>query len=345
MTLPQARDAAGAVGSRIALGENVPDARAARRESEKLTVAGLIDAYFENRGDKRLRERSRSDYRSLMVRNVIPHYGPRPAADLTADDVAHLHSKITARPAARQANYTVAVLRAIYSWAVKRKLVAVNPAKGIDLNPEHHRERFASQDEIGRLRSAFATMADRLMADAFTLLLLTGARSGEVLNATWSQFDLDTPDLAVWTKPASTTKQKRTHRLPLSRDAADVLRAIRKVRPGTANAYVFPDAAGGRITDRMFAHRWEILRQSAGLSDLKKHDLRHTAASILAASGASLPQIGAVLGHSTPVTTSRYAHLVDGVTRAAVEQIASAVARPTKATAPVVEMTAHRARG
>jgi integrase len=329
LTLAQARDAGVAVGARTALGENVADARADRRESDRLTLTALVERYFTERGG-RLRERTRFDYRALLDRNVLPKLGARPAADITDADVGRIHTKITARGAARQANYTVAVLRAVCSWAVKRKLIPSNPAKGIDLNQEHHRERVASPAEIARLRDVLADWPDRTAADAFTLLLLTGARSGEVLNATWAQFDLDTEGGAAWTKPASTTKQKRTHRLPLSRDAVALLSARRKARPGTGAAFVFSASDGSRMADRDLAKRWDAVRTKAGLSDIKKHDLRHTAASILAADGASLPLIGAVLGHSTPITTSRYAHLVDGPVRAAAERISATVSGPVR---------------
>jgi integrase len=337
LTLPQARDAARSVAARIALGENVADTRADRRENERLTFAALVDQYFAERGE-RLRDRTRADYRVLLGRNVLPEIGSRPAIDITEVDVAHVHRRITARGARRQANYTVAVLRAVCSWAVRRKLLPSNPAKGIELNQEHHRERIASPAEIARMREVLATWPDRTTADAFTLLLWTGARSGEVLNATWAQFDLDTDGIGVWTKPAATTKQKRSHRLPLSRDAVVMLLGRRSASPGTPGAYVFAAGGGGggrRIDDRAFCRSWDKFRAVAGLTDINKHDLRHTAASLLAASGASLPQIGAVLGHSTPVTTSRYAHFVDGVTRVAVEQIAAAVAAPAPATAVI----------
>lgn len=331
LTLAQARDAAEEVASRVALGENVADARVDRRESEKLTLKLLVERYFRERGS-RLRERSKADYEALMNRNVLLKLGARPATDITEADVAHVHAKVTARGASRQANYTVAVLQAIFSWAIRQKLVASNPAKGVELNQEKHRERVASPAEIVRLREVLAAWPNRTMADAISLLLLTGARSGEVLNATWGQFDLEA---GAWTKPASTTKQKRTHRLPLAEDAVALLKARYKDFPGTPAALAFAEAGGDRMTDQEFVRRWVSIRKKAGIQGLNKHDLRHTAASILAASGASLPLIGSVLGHSTPITTSRYAHLVDAPMRAAAERIAATLSAPPSKTAAV----------
>ena len=70
---------------------------------------------------------------------------------------------------------------------------------------------------------------------------------------------------------------------------------------------------------------WVKLCETAGIKGLRIHDLRHSFASQLVSSGASLPLIGALLGHSSPTTTARYAHLFDDPQRAAVEKIGAIV--------------------
>lgn len=70
---------------------------------------------------------------------------------------------------------------------------------------------------------------------------------------------------------------------------------------------------------------WSRVCKSAGITGLRIHDLRHSFASSLVSSGASLPLIGALLGHSDPATTARYAHLYDDPQRAAVERVAAIV--------------------
>jgi integrase len=71
---------------------------------------------------------------------------------------------------------------------------------------------------------------------------------------------------------------------------------------------------------------WARLCKTAGLRDLRIHDLRHSYASALVSDGASLPLIGALLGHSNPQTTSRYAHLFDDPMRVATERVGAAIA-------------------
>ena len=100
--------------------------------------------------------------------------------------------------------------------AVKWEMRPDNPVKGIERAPEEKRERFLSPAEISRLSEALIAHSERTTANAVRLLLLTGARRGETLSATWDQFDLIG---GVWTKPAATTKQKKERRIPLAAPA------------------------------------------------------------------------------------------------------------------------------
>ena len=70
---------------------------------------------------------------------------------------------------------------------------------------------------------------------------------------------------------------------------------------------------------------WTRMRAAAGLEDVRLHDLRHTYAAVAARGGLSLPMIGALLGHSEPQTTQRYAHLVGNPVQAAAEQVGEAI--------------------
>ena len=136
------------------------------------------------------------------------------------------------------------------------------------------------------------------------MLLLTGARRGEVQGARWDHFDLES---GVWTKPGSTTKQKTVHRAPLSAPARQLLSDIRS-NSDTRSEYVFPSRNSHRVEVK---RNWAAICRAAEIEDLRIHDLRHSYASLLASGGASLPVIGALLGHSQPATTARYAHLMD----------------------------------
>jgi integrase len=148
------------------------------------------------------------------------------------------------------------------------------------------------------------------------LILRTGARGGEVLNARWDQFDLDA---AVSIKPAATTKQPRLYRARISASAAALLRTIRLRVPDDCE-WVFPGVAEGKPLQDI-KRFWEDIRTKAELPAVCIHVLRHTFASLLVSGGMTLPMIGKLLGHTQVQTTQRYAYLRDDPLRAGLEQV------------------------
>ena len=224
-------------------------------------------------------------------------------------------------------------------------LRADNPARGIERNQETKRTRYLSADEIIRLSEALAELDDQQAADIFRLLLLTGARRGEVMGMRWNHIQFTKNDggasTATWTKPGATTKQKTEHRVPLSDAACALLRRLRETAEIDA-VFVFPGT--GRSGHRAELKKaWAKLRKTATLGDARIHDLRHTYASVLASAGLSLPIIGALLGHTQAATTARYAHLLDDPLRAATEQASAIIGG--KPRAEIVELGPRRAPG
>jgi integrase len=190
-----------------------------------------------------------------------------------------------------------------------------NPAKGVELNAEHKRRRYPTPDELRRLGDALDQHPDQQAADIFRLCLYTGCRAGEAMSARFDAINLVS---GVWTKPGSTTKQKSTHSAPLSAPARKLLGALRR---RTNSEWVFPSAdsaAGHRVS---IQKSWRAICRAADIVGLRVHDLRHGFASQLVSTGASLPLIGSLLGHSSPTTTARYAHLFDDPQREAVERV------------------------
>ena len=173
-------------------------------------------------------------------------------------------------------------------------------------------------------------------------LLLTGARRAKCWPRKWADIDLGT---GTWIKPGATTKQKSDHAMPLSAPARQLLAEIRdeqasKRRP--LGEYVFPGSGGsGHIVE--IKRAWRNICKSANITGLRIHDLRHSFASQLASGGASLPLIGALLGHSNPATTHRYAHLFDDPQRAATEKVGAIISAAGKPTSgEVVPMSGGR---
>src|SRR5262249_39969557 len=127
------------------------------------------------------------------------------------------------------ANRAVTVLSKMFALAVLWHMCESNPTKGVEKNREHHRRRYLTGDELVRLTKALSKHPNKEAADAIRLLLLTGARRGEVLSMRWT----DVED-GVWSKPPSSTKQREHHQVPLSAPAQALLADIRKrQRPRT----------------------------------------------------------------------------------------------------------------
>jgi integrase len=315
------------------------------------TVAELCDR-FEQEHLPRKRSGTAADYKRILASHIRPHFGRHVrVADVTTDSVEQLHRKISGRGHLQRANRVVAVLSKMFSLAARWGYRETNPCKGIERNPEVARKRYLSGEELAQLTAALAKHPDRQQANVFRLLLLTGARRGEVLAMKWADLDLGA---GKWVKPGSTTKQKTEHEAFLSAPARQLLGEMRAAQEAKASKrkplgeYVFPgNGSIAHVTQIKRAWR-SICKAAAITKPLRIHDLRHSFASELVSSGASLPLIGALLGHSNPATTHRYAHLFDDPQRAAVERVgeritAAAAEQPGKQPTPLKRRTKRRA--
>ena len=127
--------------------------------------------------------------------------------------------------------------------------------------------------------------------------------------------------------------------MPLSAPALQLLSEIdkRQRRAGKRSDFVFPSwGPTGHYVELKKA--WAQLTKAAGIEGLRVHDLRHSYASQLVSGGASLALVGALLGHTNPRTTSRYAHLHDSPLRAATERVGAVIAAAGKPIKPVAKL-------
>lgn len=308
------------------------------QDRDAKTVADLCKRFDEEHLPKK-RPATARDYRAIINRHILPNMRNLKVAEVEFSDVDDLHRKITKGGAPYLANRTVAVLSKMFGLAVRWKWRTDNPAKGIERNDEEKRHRYLTTAELANLTGALANLEDQQAANIVRLLLLTGARRGEVQAARWEQFDLTD---GVWTKPGSTTKQKTMHRVPLSAPARQLLSDLRAETDEDAE-YVFPGRTGGHRHEIKGA--WHDLCVAAGIvttetvkggrvivkPSARIHDLRHTYASMLASAGMSLPIIGALLGHSQPATTARYSHLMDDPLRQATDRVGALLSPSTAA--------------
>jgi integrase len=341
--LKAAREQAKSYKRQIDLGEDPMAAREADRAAK--TVDQLCDLFESDHLPNR-RATTQEDYRSLLRLYIRPRFGKLKVAALRHADIAALHRDI-ARRAPYRANRMLAVLSAMMGLATREGLRPDNPTQGIERAHEEKRERFLSPAEIAKLSAALAAHPEKISANAIRMLMLTGARRGEVLSATWDQFDFAA---GVWTKPSAHTKQKKPHRIPISAPALALLADMRREAIPWC-PLVFPSIKTSRperhgrtayhaLTE--IKRTWASVCRTAGISGARLHDLRHSFASCLASSGLSLQIVGALLGHTQPRTTHRYSHLYDDALRAAAERVGAVVTGACTENGEVVPPTGWR---
>jgi integrase len=286
-------------------------------------VSDLAHDFIERHALPHKRPGSIRNDRQMLARIILPRLGNLRVRAVGRRDIESLHGGLKQTP--YHANRVLSLLSTMFSLATKWGWRDDNPAKGLQRYQEDKRETWLSEVQLHRLESALRGYQDQEAANAIRLLIVTGARAGEVLQAEWSQFDLDR---GVWTKPSHHTKQKKIERVPLNRAALSILADLAENRRGS---HLFPgrQGLGPRVTLR---RPWIQVLKAAGLTSKKLiqgksrkltrhvptvriHDLRHTFASHLVSRGESLHKVGRLLGHTSPTTTARYAHIDDAALR------------------------------
>lgn len=300
-------------------GSDPAEAKRAARVAE--TFAEIAEAFLAAHGP-RLKPRTREEYERLIRQRLLPAFGHRRLADISPADVTAFHNKESNNP--RTANFALAVLSKIMSWAEAQGLrpSGTNPCRHVGRYTENRRQRFLSDIEVERLGDTLATLEASgdvtvYMAAAVRLLLLTGARLSEVLTLKWQYVDLQRGLLLL---PDSKTGQKPVF---LNDEAKAVLGTLPRLPD---NAYVICGTSPGAHLVNL-QKPWRRIRGAADLDDVRLHDLRHSFASIAAASGASLLLIGKLLGHSSVLTTERYAHLVADPVRDVNQKVGAAIGK------------------
>ncbi|MCB9750739.1 MAG: site-specific integrase [Myxococcales bacterium] len=278
-----------------------------------------------------LKPRTQKQYRDCLRLYLLPQLGELPLHTITRAHVAAVHREHRAIPCA--ANQAVRVLSVIFSRAIEWGVLserAFNPAHRLRKYRERRRERFLTPDERQRLERALQvgleTRAGRpgaigwANAAAVRLLAWTGMRRGEVLALRWEMVDYRHGCLRL---PDSKTGRKT---VPISRQVVALLRALEE-RRRLGCPWVLYSTTGQPLHPNSLERAWRRIRARAGLEGVRLHDLRHSAASDALMSGVPLDVVGKVLGHRSPRTTARYAHIADHVVAEAVARMGDAIER------------------
>ncbi len=358
LTVEQARKSASGILAKAELGEDVAGERAKRRAA--MTMNELCDEYLaEGCGHKKASTIATDKGR--IERHIKPLLGGKLITDIERGDIERFMRSVAKGKTAIDvktgkfgraivtggegtATRTVRLLGGIFSYAVAHGYIEKNPRLGVKVYADGKGERFLSGDELRRLGETLreaetiglpwqfkegANAKHRpLKAEnqreiisphavaAIRLLLLTGCRAGEILNLKWEHVDFERGFLNL---PDSKTGKKE---VVLGAPALKVLADLARIE---GNSYVI--VGEGKDKPRSDLKRpWKRITACAGLADLRLHDLRHSYASVGAASGMGLGIVGKLLGHASPATTARYSHFADDPLRRASESIANTIA-------------------
>ena len=299
VTVDQARKRAEQLKAEVSLGGD-PNAERARRLSIPTFAAFVKDRYLPYALDHL---KWYPSVESACRLRLVPALGSKALDEIGQADVIALISNLHAsKLSGATVNRSLAILRRIFNLARKWQVYeGSNPTQHIPMAREQHRTKFLSVKELKALFRALDKEEDRSAAGCIALLVFTGARRGEALNARWSDIDLEK---RIWTVPLS--KNGHPRHIPLSNEALRVLAGMTRL-PG--NPFVFPGKGDGRPLEGLRGP-WARVKKAAGLDDgVRLHDLRHTFASVLVNHGRSLYEVGQILGHRQLSTTTRYAHL------------------------------------
>ena len=258
----------------------------------------------------------RADESKLRI-HWLPLFKNRRLDQITTQELQRHHDQLKSKYCPATANRHLSLLHRMFKLAMNWGFMSKNPATGISKHQENNeRHRYLSDQEIVRFLDALGMEENQVAAAAFELLLYTGVRRQEALDAKWEHVDLEK---RTWFIPMS--KSGKLRHVILNNRAIELLKRQPRI-PG--NPYIFPGKIEGHQINNPQKAFARILKK-AEITNFRIHDLRHTHASIAINNGASLYEVQHLLGHSQSKTTSRYAHLADETLRKVSDNISSRI--------------------
>jgi integrase len=310
-----------------------PTTTAAAPGAAVLTLASYAGLWLEQRD---LKDRTREHYRKLLDAHILPaRLAPLPIKSITADDVREWYADLDrSTPTLRAHCY--GLLRTILGTAVTDRKISANPCviRGAGSARRAVQIRPASLDELVKLTDA---MPERYQA-MILLASWCALRFGELTELRRRDIDIDERVIRVRravvragghfqvTSPKSEAGTRDVdvppHLLPALRT-----HLVEHAEPGP-DGLLFAAEHGRHLAPATLYRHWYKARDAAGRPDLRFHDLRHSGAVLAALSGATLAELMARLGHSTPGAALRYQHVAAGRGRKIAEALSKLADTP-----------------
>ena len=309
LTLKQARDQARQQLAVLLDGVDPADTR--QKERSMQSFSRLCDDFLDHAREHK--KTAVQDARRIE-KYLRPRWGSRQASAISHNDAVQLHREI-GKSARYQANRVLALVRRMFVLGAKWGFVDPghqNPAAGVEKYREEERDRFVGHDEMPNLREAINQEPNIFIRAALNLLILTALRKSELLAAKWEDINWQTSELRI-----QDTKSNRTHYAYLSKPARAILEELPRIED---TPYIFAGNKPGHSLVNV-SKAWQRVRERAGCTDVRLHDLRRTTGSWMAQLGYSLPLVGEVLNHRSTETTKIYARFARDSAHNALERI------------------------
>jgi integrase len=301
--------------------ERARDARAREVQERHAKAAGAITirnviAEWAWHYARRHRKRPREAVRLLRV--YLKPWAGRPVGELVKRDAVLLIDRITARGSLVMANRIRDLAAQAFNFAIERDLIEVNPFAGIRRpgGNEQPKERTLTAEEIRTVWRSLASpdiQISSVVRLALKMVLVTAQRPGEIVGATWAEFDIDEP---MWRIPAERSKNGKPHEVPLSDFATELLAELRSLqedqpRPCIAPSWQSKLKPNEPLSERALSRalRNNIDEQSGklfGVAPFTPHDLRRSAATHMTALGIARLHVAKLLNHTDRDITSIY---------------------------------------
>jgi integrase len=256
-------------------------------------VATVVADFIQR--DQKPRNRSWRAVQQILAHDLT-RWGRRPLRTITKADVLDVLDRVVDRGSPSMANLLLAHIKRMFNWAIERGLIEASPAHQMrPPSPKVERERVLTDPELRAVWHGAAHLGWPF-GPVMHLLMLTGQREGEVAAMRWADLDLDQ---ALWMLTSRQTKAGRAHLVPLSSAAVQILQILPHL-----GAFVFP----GRRTDGArpvcgFSNPKLRLDKICGVEDWVFHDLRRTAATVMAQLKVPPHVTEKILNHRSAETT------------------------------------------
>jgi integrase len=257
-----------------------------RQEQRANSVAAVVVQFLAKHGQRNYRPRTFVEAERLLRQNLVARWGNQPLASITRKQLRDMLDQMVDNGTPMLANRVHNITRKLFNWAVDHEIIAVSPLVGLKAPAvENSRDRILTDQELRAVWRGAGQMG--VYGTLVRLLILTGARRGELAGLTWDEIDLNRQLINL---PRERVKNNRAHEIPLSPQAIRLIQGL----PRNSERYAL--SLGGGLMNG-FGKLKARLDKACGVADWTLHDLRRTVASGMARLGVALPVIEKVLNH------------------------------------------------